>query len=69
MQRKSPTRLAFSMEETMDALDLSRPTLYGEINKGRLRTYCVGRRRFCTPDAVRDYQHLCESETTPPGRA
>ena len=54
--------LTYSIEQTMGALNLSRATIYAEINEGRLRTYKVGRRRMVSHDALADWVKARESE-------
>lgn len=61
MNASTPTTL--TMTEVMETLKFSRATLYKIINSGDLRTYKVGKRRYCTPDAVRDLQKSLEQET------
>ena len=60
MQNLSP--LTYSIEQTMEALNLSRATIYAEINEGRLRTYKVGRRRMVSHDALANWIKARESE-------
>ena len=54
--------LTYSIEQTMGVLNLSRATIYAEINEGRLRTYKVGRRRMVSHDALADWVKARESE-------
>lgn len=59
----TPTpRITYAMEEAMDALRISRATIYDLVNNGKLRTYKIGRRRFCTHDAIIQCQHALEEE-------
>lgn len=44
-----------TMAATAKTLGISRPTLYKQINKGRLKTITIGRRRFTTPQWVDEY--------------
>jgi hypothetical protein len=62
---KSPVqKLAYSMKEARQALGFgSQATLYEQINSGRLRTYKVGGRRYCTHDALIEFQHDREVES------
>ena len=62
MENTATAKLAYSMEETMQALGFSRATLYEEINANRLRTYKVRKRRYCTHQALLDYQREREAE-------
>jgi hypothetical protein len=55
---------ANSIEDTMEALGLGRQKLYDEINSGRLRTFHVGRRRFASDEAIREYVRDREAEAT-----
>ena len=48
-------RLAFSVEETMVALGLSRGTLYSLINTGTLRTVKANGRRLVPRTAIDTY--------------
>jgi excisionase family DNA binding protein len=56
-------RITFSIEQTMEALNLSRNTVYLEIAAGRLRTYKVGRRRMVSRDALTQFVRDRESES------
>jgi len=47
--------LTLSITDAAKALNVSRPTIYKEIQQGRLQTFTIGRRRLVTPDALRDY--------------
>lgn len=63
-QPPEPTeKLAFSVEEAMTALDLSRQKFYDEINAGRIRTYRVGKRRLVCRQALLDYIREREEES------
>lgn len=55
-------KLAFSMNDAALSLDISRPTLYKLIRNQDLRTYRVGKRRFCTRDALVECQHELEAD-------
>lgn len=46
---------ANTIPETVEALGLSRATLYELIRTGELRTYTVGRRRYCSEEAIREF--------------
>ena len=61
-QAKSP-KLAFSMVDAMESLSVSRPTLYKLINTNRLRTYRIGKRRYCTQDALVECQRGFEKDS------
>ena len=56
--------IAYSMEGSMEALQISRSTLYKLINSGGLRTYKIGKRRYCTHDALVECQRALEEQTT-----
>ena len=47
--------LTMSITDAAKALNISRPTIYKEIQQGRLKTFTIGTRRLTTPDALRDY--------------
>jgi excisionase family DNA binding protein len=47
--------VGLSIEEIVDATGLGRSSIYKEIAAGRLRTFKVGRRRFATPQALRQW--------------
>jgi len=56
-------KLAYTMPETFDELHTSRATGYKElINPGKLKTYKIGRRRYCSRDAIIECQRLLEKE-------
>jgi excisionase family DNA binding protein len=55
-------RLSYSITQAMEALGLSRQTLYNEINAGRLRTYSVGSRRFISHEAITTWIRNREAE-------
>lgn len=54
--------ITYSIEEACRLLKLSKPTLYDEINRGRLRTYTVGRRRLVSATAARAWIEAREQE-------
>ena len=56
-------RLTFSIPQAMDALNISRNTIYLEIKAGRLKTFTVGRRRMVSRDAMERYVKDREEET------
>jgi len=57
------THLAYTMNESMAELRTSRATLYELIQKQKLRTYKIGRRRYCTHEALVECQRALEAET------
>jgi excisionase family DNA binding protein len=62
LSEKAVAPLALSIPEALDALGISRQTLYDEINAHRLRTYRVGRRRFVSRAALLDWIQEREQE-------
>ncbi|MES9874845.1 MAG: helix-turn-helix domain-containing protein [Candidatus Sedimenticola sp. 6PFRAG7] len=50
------------MSDTMAALNISRATLYDLIERNKLRTYKIGRRRYCTHQAIVECQKTLESD-------
>lgn len=44
-----------TIDEAISSTRTSRATLYREINAGRLKTVKVGRRRYVTPQAIREW--------------
>jgi excisionase family DNA binding protein len=48
-------RSAFSIPEVMEALGVSRQTVYDEINAGRLRSFRVASRRLVSANALDAY--------------
>lgn len=53
-----------SIEDLLKLSQLSRQTLYDEINAKRLKTFKIGRRRFATVDAWHAYQRMLEEGGT-----
>ena len=47
--------ITMSITDAAKALNISRPTIYKEIQAGRLQTFTIGTRRLVTPDALRSY--------------
>ena len=46
---------AYSITESQAQLGhISRQTIYNLINAGRLKTFRIGRRRFCSDQAIRE---------------
>lgn len=43
-----------TMTKTLEILRISKPTLYGLINRGELETYKIGNRRYTTNDLLID---------------
>ncbi len=55
-------KLTYSINDTIEALGLSRQTVYNEINAGRLRTFRVGKRRMVSDDALQEWVKAREIE-------
>jgi hypothetical protein len=55
-----PAPQALSLLEFCESQRVSRSAAYKEINAGRLRTMKVGARRLVSPQAILDWQKLCE---------
>ncbi len=55
-------RLSHTIDDALDALRVSRATLYREIQAGRIRTYKIGTRRYISDVALRDYVADREAE-------
>lgn len=52
-----------TIDEIIQGCRSSRATIYREINSGRLKTVKLGRRRYATPSAVKDWiEHLSAHE-------
>lgn len=59
-----PHRAAHSINEARRLLGgIAQPTIYGLIASGKLRSFKVGRRRFVSDEAIRDYITTAERET------
>lgn len=59
-------RIAYSIDDVIRLAGLSRQTVYNEINRGRLKTFTVGRRRLISPHALNDWMALLEQDAPPP---
>ncbi len=57
------SQVSYTVTDMMSALHVSRATLYELIQKQKLRTYKIGRRRYCTHDALMEMQLALEKET------
>lgn len=57
------TPISHTIPQVMAELNLSRATVYVEINAKRLRTYKVGRRRMVSRDALQDWIKAREKES------
>ena len=60
---------AHSIPKVCELLDLSHPSIYSEINSGRLRSFKVGRRRFVSQEAINAWIRDREAEATTENRA
>lgn len=49
-----PERLAYSLDEFLEAVPIGRTTMFRLISEGKLRTVTIGRRRFVPVDAADD---------------
>ena len=58
------TKSAKSIAEFCDAYGISHPTVYAQIELGRLKTIKVGRRRLITAEQERAWLELCEQEAS-----
>ncbi len=61
-QTANPPVVALGIKQVSEATDLTPPTIYAEINAGRLRSFFVGRRRLVSLEALREWQHDREAE-------
>lgn len=55
--------LLVTIPEIIEASRTSRATVYAEIKKGRLKTVTIGRRRFATPEAAKEWIDRLSAET------
>ncbi len=62
MRANPGTVLTYSINDAIDALNLSRQSVYNEINANRLKTYRVGRRRFISAEALSEWVRGREAE-------
>jgi excisionase family DNA binding protein len=56
-------RSAYSIPDVMEALNISRQTVYDEINAGRLRSFKIASRRLVSAHALSEYVHDREAES------
>jgi len=62
--KKQPRQIdpvALSIEEVIRATGLGRTSIYKEIAEGRLKSFKIGRRRFCAPEALREWRNEYEA--------
>ena len=65
-----PYRAAHTIQEARQLLGgISQATVYKLIRHGELRTFRVGRRRFVSDNAIRDYIAAAEREAATDGAA
>ncbi len=50
----STTELAVTVDEAARITKVSRPSIYVELNSGRLRSFTLGRRRLISLRALKD---------------
>jgi excisionase family DNA binding protein len=55
-------KAVLSVTEAMEALDLSRQTIYNEINAKRLRSFKLGRRRLIPADGIPEWVSMMERQ-------
>ncbi|HPB76278.1 MAG TPA: helix-turn-helix domain-containing protein [Chromatiaceae bacterium] len=55
-------KAVLSVAEAMEALDLSRQTIYNEINAKRLRSFKLGRRRLIPADGIPEWVSMMERQ-------
>lgn len=56
--------LAYTVEQTLELVPLSRTRLYAAIGSGELRTFKDGRRRLISAQALQDFVALLERAGT-----
>jgi excisionase family DNA binding protein len=57
--------VVYSIPDVMTVLNISRQTVYDEINSGRLRSFKVKARRLVSANAISEYIREREEETNP----
>ena len=62
---RSIPALALSMDETAQALNVSKPVIYQLVERGVLRTFVVGKRRLATPEAIGAAIRSLEADAAP----
>ncbi len=55
-------KLTYSIEDARKALGISRALIYDLINKDKLRTFTIGRRRFVSEAALRECVQKLDSD-------
>ncbi len=56
---------ALSVADACRALSICRASLYNEINRGRLRSYTLGTRRYIAVKALHEFIAAREAEAAP----
>ena len=56
MSGSDQLKIALTMKQAEKAAEIGHTQLYKEVNSGRLKTYKVGRRRYTTPEWLREWQ-------------
>ncbi len=62
----STTELAVTVDEAARITKISRPSIYAELNSGRLRSFALGRRRLISVRALKDWIAERERDTSTP---
>ncbi len=65
----STTALAVTVDEAARTIKISRPSIYVELNSGRLRSFTLGRRRLISVKALQEWIAAREHETLTPKSA
>lgn len=58
-----PIKLAYDVQEFCELLGIARQTFYDELTAGRIKTFCIGKRRKISRQAALDYIAARERET------
>jgi hypothetical protein len=58
-------RLSLTVEQAVDASGIPRTSFYAAIARGEVRTFKLGRRRFVSVDALREFITSLERKTAP----
>ena len=56
-------RLVYSIPEVEEALHLSHQSIYNLLNSGQLRSFTVGKRRFVSRNALKEFVEDREAES------
>ncbi len=60
----STTALAVTVDEAARTIKISRPSIYVELNSGRLRSFTLGRRRLISVKALQEWIAAREREAS-----